>query len=112
MEARGSMNVDMDWKDGRITQFLLSSPVAQSVRDGPWLGKGICADAGDARQGQLRTSGRLRGVPVEFGIPPSCYSRFFRGYSLAWSGKTVQLSADGISALPVEQERPDQRTGL
>ncbi|XBD74786.1 glycoside hydrolase family 95-like protein [Akkermansia massiliensis] len=32
LKARGNITVDMDWKDGRVTQFRLSSPVAQSVR--------------------------------------------------------------------------------
>ena len=32
LKARGNITVDMDWKDGRVTQFRLSSPVAQSVK--------------------------------------------------------------------------------
>lgn len=32
LKARGNISVDMDWKNGRMTQFRLSSPVSQSVR--------------------------------------------------------------------------------
>lgn len=32
LKARGNITVDMDWRNGRLTQFRLSSPAAQSVR--------------------------------------------------------------------------------
>lgn len=32
LKARGNITVDMAWKDGRVTQFSLSSPVEQTVK--------------------------------------------------------------------------------
>lgn len=32
LKARGNITVDMAWRDGRVTQFSLSSPIAQSVK--------------------------------------------------------------------------------
>ena len=32
LKARGNITVGMAWKDGKVTQFSLSSPIAQSVR--------------------------------------------------------------------------------
>ncbi|MCC8149329.1 glycoside hydrolase N-terminal domain-containing protein [Akkermansia sp.] len=51
LKARGNISVDMAWKDGRVTQFSLSSPVEQ--------------DAGVIVNGKEKTLHLKPGVPVK-----------------------------------------------